>query len=165
MLKHVSVIAATLALSMPATNSPADWREEYKRFQLWSNCEPMSLVVEELGEDADRIGLRRESIVATAERGLRSVRHYDPSADRSYLYVVATVGKTIFNVRVAYSKLVQDTYTQLTYHADTWDRSVFGLHGDDPERIRLQVRNLVTTFALAFGSVNAEFCDLDWLEE
>ena len=164
MLKRVTAIAAILALSVPPASSVADWSEDFRRFQLWSNCEPMSLVVEELSENADRIGLRQESIIATAERGLRSVRLYDPSADRSYLYVVVTVGKVAYSIRVAYNKLVRDTYSDLSFFAQTWDRGAVGLHGDDPERIRLQVRDFVTAFVIAHGSVNAEFCDLDWLE-
>ena len=74
-----------------------------ERFQLFNNCEPMYLLVEDLSADAARIGLSKQSIQVAVESRLRSARLYDSFrfAD-THLYVNVAIVGAAFSVVFEY---------------------------------------------------------------
>ena len=70
------MLTATLGLlALVAVAAPGqDSETTLNRFQLFNNCEPMRLVVEDLSDDAKEIGLTTERLVVAAESRLRGAR-------------------------------------------------------------------------------------------
>ena len=86
---------------------------DFDVFNLWNECAPMRLSVEELPDDAADIDLTEERIQTLAESRLRAARLYDAAA-LPYLYV--NVGVTVsenrrggaFLVDVSFNKYLRD---------------------------------------------------------
>ena len=112
------IMAASLAVTLvssTAVGETSTFEEQYARFQLFSDCGPMRLVVEELDEDAANIGLTEGPIRAAAESRLRSARLYRAGAD-PYLYIQVTVAGGGFSamLRAGRSCIMQCDKTNLT---------------------------------------------------
>ena len=152
------VALAALALSFVAPATAEETAEErYARFQLFTNCEPIDLVVEELSSDAINVGLTRESIQAAVESRLRAARLYDPSA-YPYLYVNVHVVGLAFSSSVELRKPVFDAYSLEEISASTWKNSVTGTHGKDSNYITSSLSQNLDYFLLQFLRVNEEAC-------
>ena len=106
-----------LAFLLPVALLPsAGISQVLDRFELFSGCKPMQLVVEALPDDAAAIDLTRETLQVAAESRLRAARLYteDPeTADFSYLYVNVNVVGRSHCVSVEYRKSVRDLYGKL----------------------------------------------------
>ena len=77
MIKRIClIILAVVSLA----RSPAAGQEitDYDLFQLWSDCDPVFLLVEDLNDSAEKAGLTRQRIQTVAESRLRSARIYSP---------------------------------------------------------------------------------------
>ena len=59
-MRYLSIIILCLA----AVSASAGEVNDYDRFELWNECKPMTLIVEDVYEDATAIGLTKESIEA-----------------------------------------------------------------------------------------------------
>ena len=110
------------------------FEEEIDRFELFAECEPLQLVVEELGEAAAKIGLTEESIQAAAESRLRSARLYSTKAGQG-LYINANVIGGAFTAKLEYLKRLFDPLSGERMPAATWGerfyrhaRRRFGIH-------------------------------------
>ena len=80
---------------------------ELAHFALWTGCQPMYLLVEDLPDGAAKIGLTRESLQNAAESRLRAARLYDESLN-GYLYINVNVIGPAFSVTVEFKKRVLD---------------------------------------------------------
>ena len=77
------------------------------RFQLFNECRPMDLLVEEVSSDADEIDLATASILAAVESRLRSARLYDSETPLSpYLYVNVNVSGLAFSASLRLQQTV-----------------------------------------------------------
>lgn len=85
---HGIVIAVSVVKS-PVIPTPAQDTDTTKasreRFELFNDCRPMELVIEDLSDDASQIGLDRRAIHVTAESRLRSARLYREESRRAGL--------------------------------------------------------------------------------
>ena len=81
------IIVLTLCVATPAL-AQDEIEPSYDRFRLWNNCQPFTLVVEQLGDDATEIGLKKDTIETTVRSRLRAARIYtDNGFPHPYLYV------------------------------------------------------------------------------
>ena len=157
-MKHlltVSLIAAaSLALSVLAWAENVTWRD---RFELWNNCEPMQLVVENLRKDAFDIGLTEEAITIAVRSRLRAARLYDSSA-LSYLYVNVGVVGLAYSVFVEYNKLMMDVASGEEGLVSSWLRGSTGTHGRDAGYILSAISRHTDEFIDEYLRVNDDAC-------
>ena len=128
------------------------------RFQLWTDCAPVELVVERLTQDAIDIGLTVESLETLVRSRLRSARIYTNNSRSNYLYLkVAVVGRA-FSSNLRFNKRVIDTFSGLSRRAVVWDHEPMGTHGGDAGFIRQFTSESVDVFIDEYLRVNAESC-------
>ena len=132
-MKHPSLrlvggpIVALLVLTAP-TSVGAEGVSSSDRFKLWNACEPISLVVEHLNDNAVKIGLTREAITTAVRSRLRAARLYS-SESKTYLYVhVNTLSGTrlaSYSVNLEFKKrLLDPKLNGQEGYATTWDRKL-----------------------------------------
>ena len=74
-------------------------------WQLYNQCKPINFGVEDLSEDAKKLGLKRESIMNLAESKLRGARMYNKDS-HSFLYIDVDTWKNAYYVSLKYHKQV-----------------------------------------------------------
>lgn len=133
---------------------------ELGRFQLFNNCEPVDLLVEDLSFHATGIGLTERTIQNAVESRLRSARLYNslPRFDDAYLYVNVHVLSRSFSIRLSYHKTVIDEASGLRNSASTWGRGITGAHGGNASFILSGVSELMDEFLVEYLRVNEEAC-------
>ena len=141
-----------------ATAQSLDLDRTIERFELFNNCEPMYLLVENLPPDAAEIGLSKQGVQAAVESRLRSARLYDSSGSSSYLYVNVNVVGAAFGVELEYYQRVLTLESGLRGSAVTWGTGLTGTHGRDANYILSLVSRLMDTFLSKYLRVNEEAC-------
>ena len=133
--------------------------EKIKRFRLFTNCEPVYLVVEGLGQSAAGIGLTESDIIAAAESRLRSARIYTAEAGDSYLYVNVNVTKRAYSISIKFKKMVLDLFSGHNSFATTWDVGEVGTHGGSSGYILFGIARYMDEFLVQFLRVNEKACE------
>ena len=149
-----AVLLAALAGPV-AADSDSTPRE---RFELFTYCSPMYLLVEGLGENAKRIGLTHKSLFAAAESRLRAARLFEP-ADKPgpYLYVNVNVSGSAFSVSVEFNKVFRDRGNSgVLGYATTWNAGAVGI--GDENYIVSTLQQHLDKFIAAYLRVNEEAC-------
>lgn len=130
------------------------------RFQLFNECAPMDVVVEDLDSDAWEIGLTEDTLRAAVENRLRATRLYDGEADSPVpaLYLnVGVEGKT-YVVSLEYIKKVCRPAIKQCGIAPTWRTGSFGTHEGDAQHIRSDVSEHIDEFIVEYLRINEEAC-------
>ena len=100
------------------------------RFDLFTNCEPMAIVVEDLSSAGKKLGLTNADIQANVESRLRAARIYTNQRTPHYLHIVVSVIGRAFSIDVEFKKSLFDSlYTELQGGAGTWRDGITGTHG------------------------------------
>ena len=156
----IFVAAAALALSLLAQEAIGETMEEQlARFYLFTNCEPMHLVVESLDSDDKEFGLSKEALQAAAESRLRSARLYtEGGLVDIYLYVNVSVVGAAFHISVELNKYLYDNYSDDSGFSSTWWTGVTGTHGQDPGFILSSLSGQLDRFLVEYLRVNEEAC-------
>ena len=158
-LTRAALLLSALALPFSASGAAGEIADR-KRFQLFTGCHPMFLVVEGLSDGASKIGLTKEDIRAAAESRLRSARLYDSGASH-YLYVlyvnVNVVGRA-FNIDLEFKKNVLDPLSGNAGFATTWLTGSTGTHGGNANYIVSSVSRHMDKFLVEFLRVNEKAC-------
>ena len=149
----------TLTLAVWPGHAMAQDVSDSDRFQLFNECGPMELLVEEYkNADWADIGLTVDRIQTMAESRLRAARLYDGTA-LPYLYVNVNVVGDGFSLSVRYNKLLYDPVSGETYPTITWDGSGAGTHGGDAGFILQGLSEHLDRFILEYLRVNEDACD------
>ena len=156
MLTTTLGLLALVAVAAPGQDSETS----FNRFQLFNNCEPMRLVVENLSDDAKAIGLTTERLVVAAESRLRGARLYTGDRFGPYLYVNVNVVGGGFSTSLEYKKSVRDLASGEVYLTKTWDTGGAGTHGrtGGAEFIVSGVSRYLDQFLTAYLRVNEAAC-------
>ena len=112
--------------------------ESLSRFRLFTNCQPVRLMVLELrdSEDAIRIGLKRDEIITAVRSRLRASSLYDAAKSGLFiLYVEVLVLDSAFSIHVKLVKFLFDINSSTHSYASTWETSYIGVHGNSSEYI------------------------------
>ena len=157
------LILPTVALAL-ALSTPADATEkvtEHDHFELWNNCLPTRLLVEDLHKGAAAIGLTKEDITVAARSRLRAARLY--SADRkktvgSFLLAQVSVVGAAFSSELLYFKRVVDLATIVEFPTVTWSVGSTGTHGENSEHVLSSVSRHMDRFIDEYLRVNAAAC-------
>ena len=176
-----NLIAAALGAALLSTPAGAGDVTDPDRFQLWSECQPVSLTVEDLSEDAAEIGLTKEAIEVAVRSRLRGARIYgDGDKGIGNLYVRVSVNGKAASLEVRFQKVVidalrlirrfpskainlRDEFSELenahiTNLAATWETGAIGTHGNDSGFILNAVGQHTDQFIDEYLRVNAEAC-------
>ena len=144
-----------------AASASADVVSDYDRFQLWNECRPMSLVVEDLSDDATAIDLTEDAIKIAVRSRLRAARLYSEDGGEAAwadLYINALVVGPAFSIGIYYYKFVWDIATKLEFQTPTWRRGSTGTHGVDSNYILSSVAQDADAFIDEYLRVNADAC-------
>ncbi len=129
------------------------------RFNLFTGCRPVPLVVEDLNKEAADIGLTQKRIQTTVESRLRGGRIYlDGYADDIYLYVQVTVVGRAFSVLFQFNKAMTDPLSGEIGRPITWQDSGVGTTGGDAGYILQGVGELADRFVTEYLRVNEKSC-------
>ena len=135
-----------------------DARNELDRFELFNNCEPMRLVVEELYDDETEIGLTEERLRFVAESRLRAARLYTADRGGPFLYVKVNVVGPAFSASLEYRKRLLDSASGVSGMATTWDTGATGTHGQDAAYIVTALSGFLDRFLTEYLRVNEKAC-------
>ena len=154
-----SIAMSVLALSFLAPGAAGETDElQQARFSLFTNCEPMDLVVGTLSADAEQIGLTMNSIQAAVESRLRSARLYNSNA-LTYIHVSINVVGGAFDVSLRYQKDIFDDYSQVYGYATTWSSGGVGTHGKNSGYILGILSQNTDEFLVEYLRANEEACE------
>ena len=153
---YVALAALAVSCMAPAA-AENTFEENVALFRLFANCRPMNLSVALEGPDALETGLTEESIRASVESRLRSARLYDATIS-PYLHAHVHIYKNAFSVTLKYFKWVHDEYSQLHFHATTWEQRSIGTHTGDGVYIHGALSQFTDEFLVEFLRVNEEAC-------
>ncbi len=130
------------------------------RFELWNDCKPMRLVVEDLHEDAAEIGLTEAAIETAVRSRLRAARLYHDKPG-AYLYVnVNVVGNEVsnaFSTEIEYRKRMMDFASGEAGTASGWSVGSTGISGGSGF-ILSSVSQRTDKFIDEYLRVNADAC-------
>lgn len=148
-LSSAHVLAATTA---------DKFEKRWQHFQLFTNCEPMRLIVEDVSQDAAKFGLTEESIKNTVESRIRSARLFGNHRSKAFLYVNVNVGGPAYSISVEFNKFLFDPVTLMNFSARTWHSSSMGIHGRYSGHILSTISRHIDRFLVEFLRVNDEAC-------
>lgn len=136
--------------------------EAMSRFGLFTDCEPISLLV----MPPERL-VRREQLEAAVEsrlRGARLFRDDDPltlmatSGRGGLLTVNVMVIGQAFSILLSFQKPLYDSVLDVTWFAGNWTELSTGTHGGDGGYILQNVSQAVDSFLVQFLRVNELAC-------
>lgn len=129
---------------------------DFDRFELWNECEPVSLVVG-LDGDAEVTGLTEETIKTAARSRLRGARLYDGDAYHR-LYIAVIISGAAFSMELLIIKSLYDPTIDKMGAATTWSDGAIGTHGGSGDYILNAIGRYTDTFIDEYLRVNAEAC-------
>ena len=154
-MRYLSIIILCLA----AISASAGEVNDYDRFELWNECKPMTLIVEDVYEDATAIGLTKESIEAGVLSRLRAARLYNSEEEWSHLTVFVNVVDRAFSIRLLYIKRMQDVATGMEGLSVSWFMTSTGMLGDGGVAFILSsVTQHIDAFIDKYLRVNVDAC-------
>lgn len=167
-LAIMSIVALCIPLEKIGTEEPSlsdrqqtsitlTFEERYERFQLFNYCLPMGIVVENLNENAEGIGLHQSTLSAAVESRLRSARLFDNDA-QNYLYLNVLVSGRAFSINLEFNKTLYDSSSGYSFRATTWHVGSTGTHGKDTGFIINGVSRHMDEFLLEYLRVNEDHC-------
>ena len=131
-----------------------------RRFQLFNNCEQMSLSVQFMSKDSAIANIDdiEDRIQTMAESRLRAARLFTDSASNN-LSLGLTVSGPAFSAYMHYAKPLYDAVSGLTYRSPSWLFQVgSGTHGGNAEGVLQMVSEAIDLFVLEYLRVNDSVC-------
>ena len=132
--------------------------EGVDRFELYTACSTMSLLVEGLHDSATDIGLSTEAVERSVRSRLRAARIYAAGWNTPNLYININVTPRAFSVDVAFRKRVHDPLSNLWNVAETWNTGITGTHGGSGGYILQGLAELMDEFIDEYLRVNEQDC-------
>ena len=154
-----SLIPLPLAFSITLAAAAAADVSWYDRFQLWSSCEPLSMLVVPLS--TQEIGLEPQALQTAVSSRLRAARLLKIPNDLTegpVLSVGIQLNPTAFAINVSLLKSVKDLASGETASTTTWETSSFGTHAGRPDFILNGVSQHMDQFIDDYLRVNAAAC-------
>lgn len=130
--------------------------ERIDRFNLFTYCFPLSLVIERFDSNHASAGVTKDAVRIAVESRLRSARIYDAESDL-FLYVNLGVINNAYSIEVSLMKLLEDPASGITNYGQTWRSGSFGTFGDADFLIS-GLSGLVDEFLVEYLRVNEPYC-------
>lgn len=166
MTARMAVIIALAAIAPEVwaeTENHSRTKGSIEEFRIYTKCLGVILVVEHLSEDAEKIGLGREEIIAAVESRLRAAGLYQsgyfgfPEGSVVFfphLYVNVNVKGNAYSVLVELKKWVNEPLSGQLNFAQTWRIGKLGTQGSENPSIMSAVRSLTDQFVDEWNKVN-----------
>lgn len=182
-MRGLALLIVALSVMLAAPSGAAEKVTVGDIFELWNGCQSVGIVVEDMGDDAQKIGLRRKDIRTAVLSGLRGTRiHIKRYADaNAWLYARVSVSKSAFSVQLQLRRLVKILSTKdpveaffakdqvenplfvrdaLSHgKAATWETGVTGTHGGNSRKILYWVTKQTDEFVDEYLRVNRKSCE------
>ena len=157
----VKVLLACLFIAVPLpAGAQDDTATPLERFELFTNCRPMGLMIEGLPDEAADIGLTQDALTAAVESRLRAARlHTDEALPPYLLYVNVSMSGRAFSIDVYFNKVVFDQASLVDAPAITWNSGTTGTHGRNAGYIVNAVSQHLDRFLADYLRVNESACD------
>ena len=156
----IILVLVFVSATVQAQDSQLSASEKAARFQLYSDCAPVYLLVEDLPPVATNMGLTENAILTTTRSRLRGARIYSSNEfNMPYLYVNINVFGYAFNITIELKKFVSDLATDIVYPATTWASGSTGTHGQDPGFILQSLGQHIDRFIDEYLAVNESDCE------
>ena len=146
-------------LALALTITPVQETTDRDLFQLFNNCEPMSLLLEVSGDDEDvkKEGRTKERVQFAVESRLRGARLFRSVFFLPVLEVNVSVLGGAFMMSMSYNKTVFDSVSGKNSFAPTWNRSILGTQSG-AAYIILSLSELLDEFLTEYLRVNEAAC-------
>lgn len=133
---------------------------DYDRFQLFNNCEPVRLFIEELSLEETNIRLLKQDIETTVRSRLRAARLYnsDSSDYGAFISVQVNVLTIAFSFTIQLYKPMLDLRSGQYSPAIAWQDGGFGTTGNDPTFVMSAVSQYTDKFIDEYLRVNEVAC-------
>ena len=149
-----------MALVLLATLGSAWAQSDFERFQLYTDCQALSLYVTVQQEDGDELqGLTESAVRNAVESRLRSARLYTEEVVSPALNVSVQIASWAFHIRLFVEKSVVDVASFETNYAATWVRSSTGTHGTEASYVLSSLSAHMDAFLVEYLRVNDEACE------
>ena len=150
----LALVSATAGAQPPDPDADA----QHERFELFTGCAPLNLIVE---PDPDRPDFTA-AVTAAAESRLRAARLFTESpVGTPWLQVhvnrLGTDNRGPFGLDVNLLKMVHDVVADRIHHAQTWHAGAVGTGGDD--YIINTLSQHFDQFLAAYLRVNEDACE------
>ncbi len=155
--------AVALALAMAclpgAGSAQTEPGESFERFQLFTNCSPVTLSVSLLGDpDVFLRDLTDEAIGLSVRSRLRTTGLYAEDGTGPVLWIEVQVVGAAFRIDVELWKRVSDPLSGEESLAETWRSRSTGTHGRDGRYVLSTVGSHLDDFLDDYLRVNAGAC-------
>ncbi|MCY4151797.1 MAG: hypothetical protein OXE94_06120 [Aestuariivita sp.] len=166
MLYHtIAVFAVILLAALPAQAEEVSNQDR----ALGNECRPFRLVVEDMTEDATKIGLTKDQVEITIRSRLRAAQIYEEDFPAPAFYVHINVIDRAFNINFQFIRFIEgytrdyfpisfDDALLKSFFAITWDTGILGVHGGDADYILSALARATDLFVDDYLRVNAEAC-------
>ena len=171
-MNRSKAVVASLMLLVPALfgietsfaetdqNLEAKLEQEMQRFELFTNCKPVVLIVEDLPKDAQKIQLTTHDIRIAVESRLRAARIYGFENMGPMLGVRVNIVGQAFDIVTALNKYVYDGISQSYGYATTWSSGMTGTHGrSGGEYVLSSVSRIMDEFLTQYLRANEKACE------
>lgn len=160
MVRCWTVVLAVAAATMPVSpvGAQRSVAENLAKFQLYTACLPINLIVESFTGDEEDIGLSRQAVVNAAESRLRAARMYDDAVSW-HLYIRIKVVGLAFRIDIQFRRILYQYNRLLNGFASTWETGSTGTHGKDAQYILGSLSQHLDSFLVDFLRVNEPACD------
>lgn len=160
-MKRISLILLILFCATAPEAQAESSQDTHKRFELFTGCAPIGLVVEEIkGEYSKKIKLTRKEVINSVESRLRASRIFK---ETSFYYLYVNVNMSVgnsFNISLRFNKPVRDYYfPELSGRASSWQVAGTGAHGGDANFILSGISKYTDEFLVEYFRVNEEACN------
>ena len=123
-------------LALALTAVPVQDSTDFERFQLFNDCEPVSLVVRlNITKGETDLNLTKERLQFAAESRLRGARLFKADTGLPFLHVGHDVVGQAFAVSVGYNKVLFDPASGSRGFAPAWRATMGGTYGQSAEVI------------------------------
>ena len=166
-MKARVVFAVALVAIAAGVCAASDKRVKTKgsidEFRLYTKCLGVILVVEHLSDDARKIGLKREEIIAAVESRLRAAGLFQTGVFGfpegavvffPHLYVNVDVIGQAYRVLLELKTCVHEPLSGQFNFAQTWRSGTSGIYAKSSRRIMSSVRDLTDQFIDEWNKVN-----------
>ena len=118
--KQSIIVTTLLVTSLFEIGSASAESLGRKWFELYADCQPVHILVEELVGDEKEIGLTRKEIMTAAEARLRPARIYNEEVALPFLDISVSVTGQVFHITLLLYKEVKDSLSGEVGSAITW---------------------------------------------
>ena len=154
------IIRAGAAAAVLASTLPTVAQTDLERFQLFTECAQMQVIVIAVFTEADSMAgsLTEESLRAAAESRLRAARLYADSVVPHLLSVGVWVYGEAFDIDIDFSQWLLNPDAGVRGWGRTWTLGGAGTHANQPGFMRNAVADYIDQFLAAYLRVNEAAC-------